>query len=824
MAQWFALKAEHPDALLFLRMGDFYELFFADAEAAAGALDIALTARGEQAGAPIPMCGVPVHAAEAYLARLIRRGFRVAVAEQMEDPKTRTGKAPIRRAVVRLVTPGTLTEDSLLEAARPNLLLAVAAERAELGAAWLDISTGLFETAALPAAELPGLLARLDPAEILAPQALPLGEWEPRRGPETLPPPPAAARRRLAEAFGAANLDAFGSFADAEACAAAAALDYVRTTAAGALPHLSRPAPRGAEGVLALDPATRTSLELLRARDGGTPHSLFAAIDRTLTAPGARRLGAWIAAPLTAPAAISARQDMWSWMGANPDATARLRAALRAVPDMARALGRLSMQRGGPRDLAALRAGLAAAREAAAALTPPLPALLEEAHAALATNPALEDALAAALAEPAPLRLDDGPAIRAGFDAELDAERALRDDSRRVLAGMQLDYAQRFGVASLKIRHHAQLGYVIEVPAAVAERLRADPALTLRQSMANGARFATAELAALDRRIAEAAERAATRERAGVRPSGAPGAERGAGDRGRGGGAGAAGCGAIGGETRRGRAPGAVRCSRARPTSWHRGRPPSGGRGGAGRSAAAFVPNDCDLSPDRRVLLLTGPNMAGKSTFLRQNALLVRARPGRAAGAGRGRPPRHGRPAVLPRRRRRRPRARPLHLHGGNDRDRRHPAPGRPALPGCGRRDRPRHRHAGRAGDRLGGAGGAAQGDPLPRYFCHTFPRTCGAGRALAAAEAAYDAGQGMEAYGRVPARSGGRRRRAFLGRACRGAGRRAGPGGAPGGDFADGAGGRGQPARRPAPPSAHCRCSPPPLRRSLPRPYVPRP
>ena len=622
MAQWFALKAKHPDALLFLRMGDFYELFFADAEAAASALDIALTARGEQAGAPIPMCGVPVHAAEAYLARLIRRGFRVAVAEQMEDPKARTGKAPIRRAVVRLVTPGTLTEDSLLEAARPNLLLALAAERAELGAAWLDISTGLFETAALPAGELPGLLARLDPAEILAPPGLPLGEWEPRRGPEMLAPPPDAARRRLAEAFGAASLDAFGSFADAEACAAAAALDYVRSTAAGALPHLARPSPRGAEGVLALDPATRTSLELLRARDGGTPHSLFAAIDRTLTAPGARRLATWIAAPLTAPAAIGARQDMWSWMGANPDATARLRGALRAVPDMARALGRLSMQRGGPRDLAALRAGLAAAREAAAALAPPLPLLLEQARAALATDPALEAALAAALAEPAPLRLDDGPAIRAGFDAELDAERALRDDSRRVLAGMQLDYAQRFGVASLKIRHHAQLGYVIEVPAVAAERLRADPALTLRQSMANGARFATAELAALDRRIAEAAERAAARERLVFAHLVRQALD-----------AAAAIAGAAEALALLDVAQSATKLAEAgrwcRPVLTEetdflaRGARHPVVEAALAGSATAFVPNDCDLSPDRRLLLLTGPNMAGKSTFLRQNALLV---------------------------------------------------------------------------------------------------------------------------------------------------------------------------------------------------------
>ncbi|MBN8906523.1 MAG: DNA mismatch repair protein MutS, partial [Rhodospirillales bacterium] len=238
MAQWFAAKADHPDALLFFRMGDFYELFFADAEAAAAALDIALTHRGEHAGAPIPMCGVPQHAAESYLARLIRRGFRVAIVEQMEDPKTRTGKAPIRREVVRLVTPGTITEEALLEAGRSNLLLALAHDgRDGIGAAWLDVSTGLFETAALAAADLHALLGRLEPAEILAPSTLPLGDWGDRRAPEPVPSPPLVSRRRLAEAFGAASLDAFGTFGDGEAVAAALALDYVRATQAGSLPR-----------------------------------------------------------------------------------------------------------------------------------------------------------------------------------------------------------------------------------------------------------------------------------------------------------------------------------------------------------------------------------------------------------------------------------------------------------------------------------------------------------------------------------------------------------------------------------------------------------
>jgi DNA mismatch repair protein MutS len=621
MAQWFAAKAEHPDALVFFRMGDFYELFFADAEAAAAALDIALTQRGEHAGAPIPMCGVPYHAAEAYLARLIRRGFRVAVAEQMEDPKTRTGKAPIRREVVRLITPGTITEDALLEAGRPNLLLSLAQGQDGIGAAWLDVSTGLFETAALLPPELPALLGRLEPAEILAPATIALGDWADKRAPEPTASPPLVARRRLAEAFGAASLDAFGSFTDSEAVAAALALDYVRATQAGSLPRLARPSPQGRTGVLAMDAATRASLEIQRARDGGGQHTLYAAVQRTLTPAGARMLAGWLAAPLTDPIAIAARQDAWSWLLANPDAGGKLRAALRAAPDIARALARLSLNRGGPRDLAALRDGLAAARQAEAALEGPLPPVLAGARAALATDPALARTLADALTDPAPHRLEDGNVIRPGFDGELDAERGLRDDSRRVLATMQLDCAQRYGVASLKIKHHAQLGYVIEVQAAAVERLRAFPELTLRQGMANGARFTTPDLSELDRRIAEAGERAAARERAifaHLVRSALDHAEA------------LAAC-----------ADALALLDAAQSTAklaesgtWCRpvvtdgdefeiraGRHPVVEAALAGH--AAFVPNHCDLSPEHRVLLLTGPNMAGKSTYLRQNALIV---------------------------------------------------------------------------------------------------------------------------------------------------------------------------------------------------------
>jgi DNA mismatch repair protein MutS len=625
MAQWFAAKAEHPDALLFFRMGDFYELFFADAEAAAAALDIALSHRGEHAGTPIPMCGVPHHASETYLARLIRRGFRVAIVEQMEDPKSRTGKLPIRREVVRLITPGTITEDALLEAGRPNLLTALAWDKDGLGAAWVDVSTGLFETTALAKTELPALLGRLEPAEILAPETLDLGEWKSLRSPETLPSPPLIARRRLAEAFGTASLDAFGSFTDGEAVAATMAVDYIRSTQSGALPRLGRPEPRGQAGALLMDAATRASLEILRTRDGGTQHTLFAAVQRTLTAAGARLLATWLSVPLTDPAAIIDRQDAWAWCLSNGEPANRLRAVLRTTPDMARALGRLSLARGTPRDLAAIRDGLKCASAIGEILRPPLPQALAGAAAALECDAVLAAELARALADPAPARFEDGGAIATGYDGELDAHRSLRDESRHVIAGMQLDFAQRFGVASLKIKHHAQLGYVIEAPSVAVEKLRAIPALTLRQGMANGARFTTPELSDLDQRIRDAAEKATARERlvfAHLVQRVLASADA------------LAGCADALALLDAVQSAAKLAQSGTKGGSWVR---PTlteghdfrieGGRHPVVESAlagqAAFVPNRCDLSPDQRVMLLTGPNMAGKSTFLRQNALFV---------------------------------------------------------------------------------------------------------------------------------------------------------------------------------------------------------
>ncbi|RFO99511.1 DNA mismatch repair protein MutS [Komagataeibacter xylinus] len=628
MAQRFALKAEHPDALLFFRMGDFYELFFNDAEAAAAALDISLTARGTHGGEPIAMCGVPVHAAQAYLARLIRRGFRVSVAEQTEQPRKGrpASKGPLRREVVRLITPGTLTEDELLEAGRQNLLAAIVCptgrDAGDPGLAWIDISTGLFETAAVPARDLNDLLGRLDPAEILCADNVELGDFAGRRTPIVPPASADAARQRMAEAFGVASPDAFGTFSDAEAMAAAAAIDYIRRSQAGQLPRLSHPRPSDSSDILGLDPATRASLDLLRTRDGETEHTLFAAVSRTVTAAGSRMLADWIAAPLTDPERIARRQAGWVWLHDKPGIRDDLRASLRAAPDMARALGRLSLGRGQPRDAVAIRLGLGVAREIGAILTRHdiLPPIMEQAARHLDRAHDLQDLLGRALSENPPARMDDGGIIASGYDAELDAQRELRDGSRRIIAAMQQEYAEEFGIPNLKIRHHAQLGYVIEVPAAASARLRGREDLIMRQGTASASRFSTERLVSLDQQIAQAAENAGLRERhlftqvvarildetalpdmaaalscIDIAQSCAVLA-----------GGGMWCCPAVGTDTsfviRAGRHP-VVEAALPRN--------------------ARFTPNDCDLEPDHRVMLLTGPNMAGKSTFLRQTALAV---------------------------------------------------------------------------------------------------------------------------------------------------------------------------------------------------------
>ncbi|MFN6954465.1 MAG: DNA mismatch repair protein MutS [Acetobacteraceae bacterium] len=618
MAQWFAAKAAHPDALLFFRMGDFYELFFADAEAAAAALDIALSHRGEHRGEPIPMCGVPAHAAEPYLARLIRQGFRVAICEQTETPEqAKARRAPtIRREVVRVVSPGTVTEDALLDGARPSWLLALCEGAGRVGAAWADVSTGAFRTEALARADIPSLLARLDPAEILAPAGLLPGARE--------AVPPADPARRVAAAFGVADAAGFGEFTAAELSAAATLLDYL--AAAGPLPRLDPPAPQGGAGLLAMDAATRRSLDILKAERGDARNSLLAAVDRTLSAGGRRELAARLAAPLADIAAIRARQAEAEALAADAPLADALRARLRGLPDLERALARLSVGRFAPRDLAAIRDGLLAAEAIAARLAEaPLPP---------ATTPAppagLGPELARALADPLPARAEEGGVIARGYDGELDALRALRDDARGAVAALQRDLAQAWGVAGLKIRHHQQFGYLAELPSAAGEKLlrappKTDAALAPihRQSMANAQRFTCQALAALDRRIAEAAEQAARREAAAVahlvRATLAQGAAIAATARALAALDVAAASAALL-ATRRWTLP-AV--SEGREFVLEQARHPVVEAALARARGPAFVPNDLDLSPGRRLMLLTGPNMAGKSTFLRQAALAV---------------------------------------------------------------------------------------------------------------------------------------------------------------------------------------------------------
>nr|WP_231712482.1 DNA mismatch repair protein MutS [Vineibacter terrae] len=640
MAQYLAIKRRHPDHLLFYRMGDFYELFFDDAVKASAALDIALTKRGQHQGADIPMCGVPVHSHEAYLSRLIRLGFKVAVCEQTEDPaeaRKRGAKSVVNRDVVRVITPGTLTEDALLDARAHNYLAALSEAQGGLGLAWLDLSTGAFAVQPLEAAGLVAALARLEPGEILLPDRLlarpeiaaALADWK-----AALTPLPSArfdsdnARQRLQRLFGVGALDGFGSFGRAEVAACGSLVDYVELTQAGKVPALSPPRRESASGSMEIDPATRRNLELVRALDGRRDGSLLACIDRTLTGPGARLLAERLAAPLTDIAAIEARLDLVRFAAETPALRETLRERLRQVPDMERALQRLSVGRGGPRDLAGLRdglrqgSGIAELLDAAPALH--RPPQLADLAAALSGHAALVDVLAAALADELPLLVRDGGFIRPGHAAELDELRTLRDDSRKTIAGLEAKYRAATGVASLKIRHNNVIGYHIEITQTNLGKL--DPTahgFIHRQTMASATRYATVELSELEARIGRAADAALQLElklfdglvRAVLERATAVAAA-------------AQALAAL--DVASALAELAVAERWTRPVMVEGADfTISGGRHPVVEAAlrrqrtAAFVANDCDLGADRRLWLLTGPNMAGKSTFLRQNALMA---------------------------------------------------------------------------------------------------------------------------------------------------------------------------------------------------------
>ncbi|MCC7047882.1 MAG: DNA mismatch repair protein MutS [Alphaproteobacteria bacterium] len=644
MAQYLEIKRQNPDSLLFYRMGDFYELFFDDAVKAAKALDIALTKRGQHRGQDIAMAGVPVHTAEAYLARLIRGGFKVAVCEQVEDPaeaRKRGSKAVVKREVVRLVTPGTITEEALLDARRHNYLAALAEAERKLALAWLDMSTGAFTVQRIAAGGLAAALERVQPGEMLVSDRVlqrpelfeALGQWK-----ERLTPLPAqrfdsdGGRRRLQALYQVDALDGFGQFGRAELAAAGVLVDYVELTQKGRLPRLERPRLLAEGAVMEIDAATRRSLEIDRAiATGDRRGSLIGAIDRTITGAGARLLLARLAAPLTDPQAIAGRLDMVQHFVADEAVRAGARAALRGVADIERALTRLLLGRGGPRDLAAIRDGLKAAAALRRALeAPPAHPLarpsadLAAALADLGHHEALTERLGRALAPELPLIARDGGFVAPGYLAELDEQRGLRDESRRLIAELQQRYARETGIAALKIRHNNVLGYYIEASAAQADKLtKGEDAKRFihRQTMAGAMRFSTVELGELERKIAAAADKALALElrlfddlmgEARARADAVALAAQGLAQIDV-----AASLATLAVESRYCRPvvdDGAAFVVRGGRHAVVEPSLPAGER---------FIANDCDLSPGRRLWLVTGPNMAGKSTFLRQNALIA---------------------------------------------------------------------------------------------------------------------------------------------------------------------------------------------------------
>ena len=627
MAQYLTLKAKAPDCLLFYRMGDFFELFFEDAKVAAGVLDIALTARGEHDGQPVPMCGVPVHSATGYLDRLIRAGHRVAIAEQTETPsqaRSRGGaKALVARDVIRLVTAGTLTEESLLDARADNWCASIGHEEGRVAVAAADISTGRFVVIETDAAMLGAELARLQPAEVIAAEDCAFKNAATALRARTAFDS-SMGEAKLKRLYGVATLDGYGSFDRASLAAAAGLIDYFEHTARGALPFLRPPTLIKAATTMSIDAATRASLELTRTMAGERRGSLLDAVDRTVTGAGARMLAGDIAAPLMSDTEIRLRIDLVTFFFEDGSQRAELRTALRSLSDIGRALGRLTAGRGSPRDLGHIRDGLDTACKARMLLMRGEgPELLRELVQKLTGHAQLIDLLKRALVATPTTDVPAGGYIAPGYDEALDELRETGANGRQTIAALQSDLRAQTGIASLKVRHNNVLGYHIEVPVKAADPLmEPESGFTHRQTLAGVVRFNTTALIEVAGKIAQAGAHAQTAEIAHyeqltsqvLKSSAEIAATADA----------LARLDVASGLAERAEEGGWIRPAIVDENifevadGWH-----PVVASALAKSGGRFVANACTLDDSSRLWLVTGPNMGGKSTFLRQNALIA---------------------------------------------------------------------------------------------------------------------------------------------------------------------------------------------------------
>ncbi len=620
MQQYLRLKAEHPDVLLFYRMGDFYELFYDDARKAARLLDITLTQRGHSAGEPIPMAGIPFHSVDQYLARLVKRGESVAICEQIGDPST--SKGPVERKVLRVVTPGTVTDEALLEERRDNWLAALCGNSESCGLALLDVGSGRFITMELRSYEaLLGELQRLNPAELLISEDSTLPpDVIARSGLRKMPPwlfDLDTARRLLTRQFSTRDLAGFG--ADELTIglqAAGCLLQYVHDTQRSAIPHLRALRVERREDSIILDATTRRNLELDTNLSGGTEHTLAEILDSTVTSMGARMLRRWIHRPLRDLSILKARQDTVTELitGRRQDV---LRSVLSSIGDVERILARVALKSARPRDLAQLRIALSALpglRNLLGEIEAPRIATLNQ---ALDVSPDLHSLLIRAIIESPPMLVRDGGVIAAGYDAELDELRALKENTDQFLVDLELRERARSGIEKLKVAYNRVHGFYIEVTRANSERVPED--YIRRQTLKGAERYITPELKSFEERYLSASERALAREKLLYDAL----LEQ-----------------LISALTILQDMSTAVAeldvlsalAERADALNWCC--PELSERAGihidAGRHPvvekvieAPFIPNDVELHESRRMLIITGPNMGGKSTYMRQTALIV---------------------------------------------------------------------------------------------------------------------------------------------------------------------------------------------------------